>query len=91
VPLEIVRLPVREGTEDEVVAYLEGDPYFGQSGLLSHRILVGSDEPQIALILEWESRELSHAAIATEIGQTFLSGLQPKLAGAPELTFYEPR
>lgn len=89
-PLEIVRLPVPEGAESEVAGYLAGAAYFRQPGLLSHRILVGADAPEVALILEWESRERSRAALESETGRAFLAGLEARLAGAPDLAYYEP-
>jgi hypothetical protein len=90
-PFEIVKLPVPAGTEDDVVEYLKAAPYFRQTGLRSHQILVGVDDPEVALILEWDSREVSKAAIETDIGKEFLAGLEPRLAGAPQLAYYEPR
>lgn len=89
--LEIVRLPVPPGTEGEVAAFLEASPYFGQQGLLAHRILVGEQDPEIALVLEWASHDAGRAAITSDIGRTFLAGLQERLAGAPQITYYEPR
>lgn len=89
--LEIVKLPVPAGTEEAVVDYLKTSPYFGQDGLRAHRVLKGADDAEVALILEWDSRESSRAAIETDVGKDFLAGLEPQLAGAPQLTFYEPK
>lgn len=89
--VEIVRLPVPAGTQDQVVSYMQAAEYFGQTGLLSHRILVGTDQFEVSLILEWETLGHSYAAIESDIGRRFLAGLVPQLAGPYELAFYEPR
>jgi hypothetical protein len=59
--------------------------------LSSHRILVGVGEPEVGLILEWESSDAGRAAIETEVGKAFVAGLEPRLAGAPRLSYYESR
>jgi hypothetical protein len=88
VPLEIVRLPVPEGTEGAVVAYLDGNPYFAQEGLVAHRLLVAEDAPEVTLLLDWTTRAAAGPALRSAVGQAFLEGLTPLLAGAPQTAFY---
>jgi heme-degrading monooxygenase HmoA len=88
-PTEIVRLPVRPGGQTAVASYLSGQVYFGQPGLRAHRILRAAERAEVALILDWESREAAQAALHSAIGQSFVEGLTPMLAGPPELAYYE--
>src|SRR3954452_21795219 len=88
---ELVRLPVTADGEERVMTLCDGNPYFGQDGLLEHRLLCDLNEPAVVLILEWESRAAADRALRTPIGRRFLAELEPLLNGAPEIGHYRAR
>jgi quinol monooxygenase YgiN len=90
-PTEIVRLPVAPDVRSRLAGYLQVHPYFRQEGLLGYRILEGAETAEVALVLDWADRAAAERALESPDGRDMLAGLQPLLAGAPDIAFFEAR
>lgn len=87
-PVEIVRLPVAAGAEDEIRAFLDGHAYFAQAELVASRVLVAEDGREVLLVIDWVDADAPKRALASPAGKALLTGLESLLSGPPETAYY---
>jgi hypothetical protein len=81
--VEIVRLPVVPGGLDDLLAFLDGNPYFTRPELAAVRVLVTGDGTEVLLLLDWAGPGASQVALVSPEGVALVEGLGPLLAGPP--------
>jgi hypothetical protein len=85
--VEIVRLPVAAGGLDDLLAFLDGNPYFARPELAAMRVLVTGDGTEVLLVLDWAGPGASEVALVSPEGVALVEGLGALLTGPP-LTAY---
>ncbi len=85
---EVIRLPVEADGAEPLLDFMGSHAYFQQDALRSHRLFRNEDEPEVLVIIEWNSRQDMDETSANDLSTQFRAEIAPLLAGAPVLGFY---